>query len=271
MEVIMILLRVLASLWYWFVLIFLAPIFYLACLTALLVRDRKDPKRKWIGRISCVWGSAYLWCNPFWRIRIVGREKLDSNRTTVYICNHQSSFDIYLLFRLFFPFQWVTKKSNFYVPFIGWNMRHNRSIGFERGDRRETLRMVKECVKRLLEGISLIIFPEGERTPDGRMQPFLGGAFAIAKRAEVPIQPMVLTGTYDVLPRYKFLVKAWGTMTLAILDPIPLDTVKEKSTDELKDLAWRRMAEWLPPEALPENWTPDQEVPSEVALSQTDP
>lgn len=261
----MILFRLLASLWFWFVLFLLAPVFYIVCLTAWLVRDRKDPRRKWVGRISCWWGSCYLWCNPFWKIRIIDRNKLDPNRTTVYICNHQSSFDIYLLFRLFFPFQWVTKKSNFYVPFIGWNMRHNRSIGFERGDRRETLMMVKECVKRLKEGISLIIFPEGERSPEGRMIPFLGGAFAIAKRAEVPIQPMVLTGTFDVLPRYKFLVKPAATLTLTILDPIPVESVREKSTEELKELAWRRMAEALPPEALPEGWTPEMEVPSETA------
>ena len=213
---------------------------------------------------------AILSCSRTSKIVINGRDRLDASKTYVYICNHQSSFDIYLLFRLFFPFQWVTKKSNFNIPFIGWNMRHNRSIGFERGDQREILRMVKECVKRLGEGISLILFPEGERSEDGRMRPFLGGAFAIAKRAGVPIHPMVLTGAYDILPRFHFFLNPFATMTLTVLDPIPVETVREKSTQQLEELAWRRMAQALPPNALPEGWTPEKEVPSESQSLATD-
>jgi len=113
--------------------------------------------------------------------------------------------------------------------------------------------MVKASVKRLEEGISLIIFPEGERSPNGRLQPFLAGAFSIAKRAKVQIQPIVITGTYKVLPRFQMILNPVGHMTVTVLDPIPVETVTSLSTEELKDLAYQRIAANLPEDHLPVN------------------
>jgi 1-acyl-sn-glycerol-3-phosphate acyltransferase len=220
-------------------------------MTVWLLTRKSDPKRLALSKVSNFWGSLYFRSNPLWRVTITGREKIDPDETVIFVCNHQSSFDIYLIFMLFLPVHWVTKRSNFKIPLIGWHMQFMRSIGFERGDRRETLMMVKECVKRLDEGVSLMIFPEGERAIDGRMKPFLGGAFAIAKRAKVPIQPLVLTGTYAIQPRGTPLVNPASNVTLTVLDLIPLDVVESKSADELSELAWQQMAAALPPEALP--------------------
>jgi 1-acyl-sn-glycerol-3-phosphate acyltransferase len=248
----MILIRFLLSVYFWSWVVISSVLLFPVCLVVWAFTRNSDPSLRALNKISCLWGAIYIWCNPLWRARIEGREKIDSEVTTLYVCNHQSTFDIYLLFRLFKPFHWVTKRSNFYVPCIGWNMVLMRSIGFDREDRKEVLRMVKESVKRLgTEGISLIIFPEGERTPNGRLLPFLGGAFSIAKRADVRIQPMVLNGCYRLLPRYHFLVKATADLSLKVLDPIPVEVVREKSADELAELTWNLMAAELPPEALP--------------------
>lgn len=111
--------------------------------------------------------------------------------------------------------------------------------------------MVKASVKRLESGISLMIFPEGERAADGRMIPFLGGAFAVAKRAKVRIQPIALSGVYDILPRGQWMLNPFAHLKLTVLDPIPLETVEELSTDELAKLTQEKIAEHLPPEALP--------------------
>jgi 1-acyl-sn-glycerol-3-phosphate acyltransferase len=95
-------------------------------------------------------------------------------------------------------------------------------------------------------GISLIIFPEGERSPNGRIQPFLAGAFSIAKRAKVRIQPIVITGTYKILPRYQVILSPVAHITVTVLDPIPVETVASLSTEELKDLAYQRIMAELP-------------------------
>ena len=107
------------------------------------------------------------------------------------------------------------------------------------------------------QGFLVGVFPEGERTPDGRLGPFLGGAFAIAKRADMPIRPMVLTGAYDLLPRYSCYMQFNANLTLTVLDPIPVEVVRENSTEELSALVRNIMIEALPPEARP---VPEEET-----------
>ena len=73
-------------------------------------------------RFTCFWASLYTWCNPVWRVRVEGREKIRPDATYVMVANHQSFLDILVLFRLFRHFKWVSKIEKFRVPCIGWNM-----------------------------------------------------------------------------------------------------------------------------------------------------
>lgn len=239
------------SVYFWIFYVIDAVVMFSLCFLAWLLTFWWDPRVRLLNYVSAFWGASQIYCNPFWKVTIEGREKIDPSIPTLLICNHQSSFDIYLLYMLYKPFHWVSKRSNFYVPLVGWNMVLMRTIGFHREDRKEILRMVKGSVKRLEEGISLLIFPEGERSPDGRLLPFLGGAFVVAKRAKVRIQPIALSGAYQILPRYQALLEPKAHLKLKVMDPIPLETVEELSADELADLAYRRIAAELPPEALP--------------------
>ena len=243
--------KIVFSIYFWTFYVIDALIMFPLCLLAWLLVSWWDPRVRLVNYVSAFWGASQIYCNPLWKVTIEGREKIDPSIPTLLVSNHQSSFDMYLLYMLYKPFHWVSKKSNFYVPLVGWNMVLMRTIGFNRDSPKDILHMVKASVKRLDEGISLIIFPEGERSPDGRLLPFLGGAFAIAKRAKVRIQPIAISGAYQILPRYKAVLNPVTHLTIKVLDPIPVETVGQLSTDELAKLSHQKIAEHLPPEALP--------------------
>ncbi len=82
---------------------------------------------------SCFWGSLYIWFNPLWRVRIKGRRNIPWRRSCVIVSNHQSMLDILVLYHLFVPYKWVSKKENFRIPIIGWNMRLNDYLEIQRG------------------------------------------------------------------------------------------------------------------------------------------
>ena len=246
------LIRILFSIYYWIWFTAVSLIFFPIISLAWLLTFWWDPKRRLNNILNFPWARMYILGNPlFWRTTVKGREKMDPHTPTLYVANHLSIFDIFAIFLLHRCFHWVSKGSNRWVPVLGLNMIFTRTIFFDRENTREVIRMVKDSVKRLEDGISLIIFPEGERSPDGRLQPFLAGAFSIAKRARVRIQPIVITGTYKVLPRNQSILNPVAHITVTVLDPIPVETVMSLSTEELKDLAYQKIAAELPEDHLP--------------------
>ena len=195
-------------------------------------------------RFTCFWASLYTWFNPVWRVRVEGREKIRRGRAYVMIANHQSLLDILVLFRLFAHFKWVSKIENFRVPFIGWNMSLNRYIKLRRGSRESVARMLDACARTLDEGSSIMMFPEGTRSADGRLQAFKPGAFSLAQRAHAPLLPIILTGTADALPKRGFVLRGRHTIRVRVLDEIPWQSFAEKPVDELtKEIRERFAAE----------------------------
>src|ERR1019366_4301064 len=100
----------------------------------------------------------YIYCNPIWHLRVVGREKLPWRGPAVLVANHASLIDVLVLFSLYWPFKWVSKAGNFKIPFIGWNMTLNGYVPLVRGNQRSTLRALEEGRKVLLRGMSVLIF-----------------------------------------------------------------------------------------------------------------
>jgi 1-acyl-sn-glycerol-3-phosphate acyltransferase len=140
--------------------------------------------------------------NPAWPVRIEGRERIDRNATHVMVANHQSLLDILVFFRLFVHFKWVSKIENFSIPFIGWNMWLNRYIPLKRGDKASIVQMLRACRETLAEGNSIMMFPEGTRSSDGRLRRFKLGAFELAKDSGKPILPLVMV--LDAIPPESF-------------------------------------------------------------------
>ena len=198
-------------------------------------------------RFTCFWASLYTWLNPAWPVTVEGREKIRDDRAYVIVVNHQSLLDILVLFRLFRHFKWVSKIENFRIICIGWNMSLNRYIKLRRGDRESVIQMMAACEKTIAEGSSIMMFPEGTRSMDGRLRAFKPGAFQIAKKTGVPIVPIVLTGTGDALPKRGFVLRGRHPIRLRVLDEIPVESFADKDaetlTEEVRNLFMKELGE----------------------------
>ena len=203
-------------------------------------------RRLWIlHRFTCFWGSIYTWLNPAWPVTIHGREKLRDDVASVIVANHLSLLDILVLFRIFVHFKWVSKVENFRIPCIGWNMSLNRYIKLKRGNRASVMRMMAECRKTLQSGNSILMFPEGTRSPTGRMRAFKTGAFELAQATRSPIQPLIIRGTADALPKRGFVLRGRHPITVTVFDPIPPEAVEHLDAEKLTEHVRAQMAATL--------------------------
>jgi 1-acyl-sn-glycerol-3-phosphate acyltransferase len=192
-----------------------------------------DPRLRALHLFTCFWASLYTWANPAWPVAIEGRARIRRGEAYVMVANHQSLLDILVLFRLFVHFKWVSKLENFRVPFIGWNMRLNRYIALRRGDRASVVQMLSRCRETLAAGSSVMIFPEGTRSPDGRLRAFKPGAFVLAKNTGRPILPIVVDGTASALPKRGFLLRGRHRIRVRVLEEISPASFEAESPEEL--------------------------------------
>jgi 1-acyl-sn-glycerol-3-phosphate acyltransferase len=235
-------LAALLSLVYWTFLVSSSFVLFGVALVIWAVTAPFGPRRTLLHRFTCLWASLYTWLNPAWSLQIEGREKLDPHQTYVMVANHLSLLDILVLFRLFAHFKFVSKIENFRVPFIGWNMSLNRYIPLRRGDRESILRMLAQCERTLREGSSILMFPEGTRSPDGRLREFKPGAFEVAQRARKPILPIAIQGTAEALPKRGFILRGRHRVRISVLDAIGIDQVLAQPVDALTKQARSQIA-----------------------------
>ncbi len=169
---------------------------------------------------ACFWAQLLFWSNPFWRLRVDGREHLPWRGGAVLVSNHASLADILVLFGLWRPFKWVSKASNFRIPLIGWNMRLNRYVPLVRGDKESIAAMVHACEAWLSRGVPVLLFPEGTRSADGEVKTFKDGAFRMALEQGVPLVPIALSGTGDVLPKHGWVMRGTARCRVRVLPPV---------------------------------------------------
>ena len=196
-----------------------------------------DRNRRVLHRFTTWWGYHYIWLWPGCRATFEGVEHVVPGRTYVLVANHQSLFDILLLFGLFRDFKWVSKHEMFRVPFVGWNMALCDYVRLSRGDRKSTVAMMRRCGEFLGRGVSVMLFPEGTRSIDGEIQPFKSGAVALAIRAGVEVVPVVVDGTRDMLPKKGLLLRSTGRVNLnvKVLEPRAVDGPAGKASSEIRD------------------------------------
>jgi 1-acyl-sn-glycerol-3-phosphate acyltransferase len=201
-----------------------------------------DRRKVLLHQFTCFWASLYTWTNPAWPLRVEGRERIRPDETYVMVSNHLSLLDILVLFRLFRHFKWVSKIENFRVPCIGWNMSLNGYVKLRRGDRASVALMMQACDALLGEGNSIMMFPEGTRSPTGRMRAFKPGAFELALRNRRPILPIVIEGTSDALPKRGFVLRGRHPLRLRVLEPIPYERFAGMDAEKLSDQVRARLA-----------------------------
>jgi 1-acyl-sn-glycerol-3-phosphate acyltransferase len=194
-----------------------------------------DPRKRLLHQFTCFWAALYTWCNPAWPVTVVDRHRIDPDAAYVMVANHQSLLDIFVLFRLFNHFKWVSKIENFKLPFIGWNMWLNEYIPLKRGDKASIVQMLRQCRETLAAGNSIMMFPEGTRSPDGRIRRFKPGAFELAKDAQKPILPLVVTGTANALPKRGFVLRGRHPIHIKVLDEIPYESFADEPVEDLME------------------------------------
>jgi 1-acyl-sn-glycerol-3-phosphate acyltransferase len=126
----------------------------------------------------------------------------------------------------------VFKKELTWVPIWGWALRYGHSIMIDRSNPRDAMASIERAVKTIREGQSVILFPEGTRTSDGKLQPFKRGAFTLAAKSGVPVVPMTINNTYGIMPKGSFIVKR-ADISVVLERPILTDGLDSK-TDELE-------------------------------------
>src|SRR5947207_29394 len=154
-------------------------------------------------------------------VRVIGLEKIDTRRPHVYAVNHGSALDIPVLYAcLPFQFRIVFKKELLSYPIVGWHLKRSGQVCVDQQHPARSVASIRSALKTLKAGMPLVIFPEGGRTSDGRIQPFLAGAFFLAIKAQVDVVPIALIGTYDVLPMNTYHIKP-RPLEMRVGNPIP--------------------------------------------------
>lgn len=179
-----------------------------------------DPKRKVAHLFACFWSQFYFYTNPLWRLRVEHRARLPKGRASVLVANHQSLGDILALSGLYHPFKWVSKASVFRAPLVGWYMSLCRYVSVVRGNKSSVRRMMERCEHWLEQGVSLMMFPEGSRSPDGEIKPFKDGAFQLAIRQGCPVVPIIVVGTSRTLPKHGLILDLRADCLVRVLEPV---------------------------------------------------
>ncbi len=180
------------------------------------------------------------------KIRTEGAENVPRDQAVVFACNHSSQLDIPVLyFALPVPFCFLVKKELFKIPLFGTTLRQMGHIPVNRSGGKAALKSLKKAAESIKKGTSIVVFPEGTRSPTGKLQEFKPGVIMIALFAESPVIPVAICGTYKALPKGKLLIKP-TEITVKIGKPI--DTVidgKRRDKEELTKEIEKKVAELL--------------------------
>lgn len=214
--------------------IVLLVILWLPAMAVIRLFDR-DPVRYSTGRFFRRLGSAISRVNPNWKITIEGEEDIDGRHPYIVVCNHLSNADIPLISNLPWEMKWVAKKELFELPFLGWMMKMAKDISVDRSSSNKRIGVFKSCSFYLNNNCSVMFFPEGTRSRDGRMKRFSLGAFDLAIQKNIPILPLVIDGTQDCLPKKDWVFTTDAYVTLKVLEPINTDHLNEDDSIELME------------------------------------
>ncbi len=179
-----------------------------------------------------IWALCLCLVN-FTPVRVRGRHKAARGQSYVILCNHQSHFDVLAFYGFWFKqFRWVMKKELRRVPGLGWGCEGVGHIFIDRSDREKAIASLEAARPLLAGGISVLFFPEGSRSRDGRLRPFKKGGFMMALQMGLPILPVTISGSRHVLPG-KSLRLLPGLIRIQVHDPIDATAYGLERRDEL--------------------------------------
>ena len=192
--------------------------------------------------------NAWSWftCYVFLvRVKVEGRENVDKRNSYVFVANHQGAFDIFAIGGfLGHHFRWMMKKSLRKIFLVGYASDRAGYIFVDRSSPSAIRRTIADAQQRLRDGASLVVFPEGTRTPDGTLKPFKRGAYQLALEFKLPLVPITIDGSYKVMSRNSIFPRP-GVIKLTIHKPIPAPE-NETERAEVMDITRQAIASALP-------------------------
>jgi 1-acyl-sn-glycerol-3-phosphate acyltransferase len=199
--------------------------------------------------VSRICGVTWAWLNaratPI-RVKVHGRRSIDPGQSYVIVANHRSHYDVFVLYGwLGIDFKWVMKAELRRIPGLGIGCEKVGHIFIDRSDHQAAMRSLEEAKRKITGGTSVIFFPEGTRSRKGELGRFKKGAFRMAKDLQLPILPVTVLGTREILPPGGFDVLP-GTAELWIHEPIPAEEVDRQDVIELMERARAAIATALP-------------------------
>jgi 1-acyl-sn-glycerol-3-phosphate acyltransferase len=207
-------------------------IYTAVCGTLSLFASLFDSSGRWQHAFARLWSRLILTTSGI-RTRVEGVENLDTRKAAVYCANHQSAMDIPILFvHLPVQFRFVAKRSLFKIPFMGWHLKRSGHIPVDRGRPREARKGLDKAAERIRAGSSVILFPEGHRSRDGKIGPFKSGSFYLAIQAGTPVVPITLNGTRAVLKPDTYHIRP-GQTEMIVHPPIPTTELKLQDVEAL--------------------------------------
>jgi 1-acyl-sn-glycerol-3-phosphate acyltransferase len=193
--------------------------------------DKSGRQQHWIAR---QWARVLL-MSAFTKVKLAGRERLKGVGAAVYACNHLSYYDTPALFaKLPFQFRIIAKAPLFKIPFIGWYLTRSGQVSIDQSSARAGIASLMRGVKTIEHGLPLVVFPEGGRAADGQLQAMMAGAAFIAIKAQVPLVPLTLVGTYELLPIHVYALRP-RPVKLIVGEPISTAGMTTKDAEALTE------------------------------------
>ena len=185
-----------------------------------------------VHKVARIWARGILFVSRI-KVTVNGLANIDPTQSYVYMSNHQSNFDIpVLLAYLPVQFRWLAKAELFKIPIFGRAMRGAGYVKIDRFNQEAAFESLNEAARKMKNGVSIMIFPEGTRSRDGNIRSFKKGGFIMALDAAVPIVPVVLKGTWTIMDKNSLRINT-GEVSLNIETPIATTDYTRENKDDL--------------------------------------
>lgn len=191
-------------------------------------------------------------------VKIKGKENLEKKTSYVFVANHQGAFDIFLIYGfLGRNFKWMMKKGLRKLPFVGKACQSAGHIFVDKSGPKKIQETIQHAEKVLQGGTSLVVFPEGARSFTGHMGYFKKGAFQLADELQLPVVPLTIDGSFDILPRTGKLLH-WHPLQLTIHKPIYPECQGMENIKRMMEISYQEIENGLPEHYKGKIDNPDQ-------------
>lgn len=234
-------LKVLYRIYQWFIFVPLLILSTIWCTLTIIIGSTLGNNKFWGYYPGVLWGRFV--CNvALSKVYIKNNELIDDQQSYIFVANHQSAFDIFLVYGYIgHNFKWLMKGAIRKMPLVGTASAKAGHVFVDNSSRQGIVNTMRQMKNTLKDGISTVVFPEGHRTPDGKVAEFKKGAFQTALSLKLPIVPITIDGAYNILPINSIMMNH-SNISLTFHDPIPtegltnddLPMLMEKVRDTIK-------------------------------------